>query len=269
LPDGGIAAVNTQDGTYKWISSASDKPLGIVDGLLISQQQSTQSAVMLLVYHDLNSGDSLNNIQLTLPDQVRATVVDGASHRFNVQQLNENTPHQLQWTFSGGTAQGIAPVKDLTQSRNQEENDSLSGAIDLDTKNRTATISNRTFQVVNTTARIEQAVMTGIEGRQFLSQDESHVLISNRIPSDQKVSYQWRIFDRTGQLLSSLESPHSYAPFVISGSQLLLLEPATGQLVNGELVRNAPLLKAVNLGTGKESWSIKVRPIAYFGPLPV
>ncbi len=212
---------------------------------------------------------NLNNVHLAMPAGVAPTVVDGAAHQFNIQLLDNAPSNQLQWTFRGGTAQGIAPAEAFNNRQAAFQNDTLSGLIELDVQVRTATLNNRASTAINTQVMTEQRLLTDKPGRQFLSQDGQHVLVSNRIKSNQQVSHQWQLYDRAGQLLMERVSPHSYTPFLVADGQLLIIEPANGQIINGELVRMAPNMKAIDVSTGQTSWSTAVRPITYFGPLPI
>lgn len=269
LPDGGVAAIDIQSGENRWLSAAADKPLAIVDGQLISQKQSPKPQELTLVFQNLNTGDALNNVNLAMPSGVAPTVVDGAAHQFNLQWSHSAPSNQLQWTFRGGAAQGIAPAEAFTNRSASFSDGGQSGLIDLDLNARTASLNSRSITEVNARVVIEKQLLTDIPGRQFISQNGQHILVSNRIDSDTKLSYQWQLFDRSGQLLMQKVSAHSYAPFLVAGDQLLIIEPATGQVINGELHRNPPNLKAINLSSGQDSWSTSVRPIAYFGPMPL
>ena len=269
LPDGGVAALDVQTGENKWLSAAADKPLAIVDGQLISQKQSPKPQELTLVFQNLSTGDSLNSVNLPLPSGVAPTVVDGAAHQFNIQWLDNAPTNQLQWTFRGGTAQGIAPAEAFNNRNASFNNDGQSGLIELDLNGRSATLNSRSTAQINTRVVIEKRMLTDVPGRQFISQDGQHILVSNRIDSNQQLSFQWQLFDRAGQLLMQRVSAHSYTPFLVAGDQLLIIEPATGQVINGELVRIPPDLKAINVSSGQVSWSTPVRPIAYFGPMPL
>ncbi len=272
LPGGGIGALDLNTGGYKWTSAASDKPIAFVNGRLLSMKQNSSTGLLSMVYHNSNDGKAENSMSVELPQQVMASVVDGASHQFIIETKTGNQ-NQLQWRFSGGKAQGIAPVSLAMLEQNNQaaatQNTTLSGVIVIDAADSTLSNSpgNEGFDV--TSAVIEQPLLPNKQGRQFLSQNGSHILVSERITSKKAITYQWTIYTQNGDLLNTMMSPLSYAPFVVVGDQILFIEPAKGEIIDGELVKNPPLLKSYGIQSKKKSWEQPVRAIKYFGQLPV
>ncbi len=268
MPEGGMASVNLQSGMINWRSTASDKPLTIAGGYLLSQKQSQQTGSLSLVYHDIKSGETQGTVSMVMPEQVMATVVDGVGHQFKLEPVIDNS--HLQWSFSGGKAQGIAPSNsrlDTSASRGQVTNQ-LTGTVSIDFNAMNASIvKNAAYQP--TSVNIEKNLLSKVTGRQFLSQDGAHVLVSERIKDNRAINYHWALYTKDGQFLSARISEISFAPFVIVDQRLIFIEPAKVALVDGKLVRYSPVLKSINLRNQKIMWQHPVRAIRYFGQLPV
>lgn len=271
LPEGGIAALDIQTGTPIWTTSTSDKPIALHGGQLLSQKQHQQKGKLSLVYHDTSNGQVLSSTAVELPGEVMASVVDGAGHQFKLEQ-NDQQASQWQWTFTGGTAQGMAPdVLELNNHQNGLSPANINrqtGVINVNFADLSIASSENTT-LAPTPAQTEQVVLADQTGRQFVSPNHAHVLVSERIPSNQAINYRWSIHTQSGQLLGQLTAPMSYAPFTVVGDMLLYLAPATGQLINGELVKIPPVLKAFNLNEQKTIWEHPVRDLKYFGQMPI
>ncbi|WP_223789036.1 hypothetical protein [Marinicella meishanensis] len=270
LPEGGIAALDLKTGTTNWRTAASDKPIVLNGNQLLSQKQHQQKGSLSLVYHDTSNGQVLNSTAVELPSEVMASVVDGAGHQFKLEQSTQQAT-QLHWSYSGGTAQGMSPdVLELGSQRTpaSTNNNRQSGVINLNITDLSI-VSAAPAALAPVAAQTEQAVLADKTGRQFVSPKGQFVLISERLPSNQAIKYRWTIYTASGQQLGQLTAPMSYAPFTVVGDLLLYMTPATGQLSNGALIKNPPLLKAHSLSKQQPVWEHPVRDLKYFGQMPI
>lgn len=273
LPEGGIAAIDVTTGKTRWSTALSDKPLLLVNGRLLSQKQNNESGLLSLVYHSITNGEILNEVELNLPTSVMAAVVDGPGYAFNIEADSNLQNNQLLWSFKGNKVQGMAPelpaLSDKNAIRSQSTQPIKFGVIDLDFSNNNAHSSMLTASPSSVKIKTEQKVLAGVEGRQFLSQNGQHVLSTRRTDDNQSISYHWHIFKLNGESLATFQSAHSYAPFLVEDNLLFIIEPETGRLEGGKLVKNPPLLKCINLPDGQSIWQLPIRSIKYFGQLPV
>jgi hypothetical protein len=273
LPAGGIAAVDLTTGNTKWSSSEADKPLMISNGQILSQQKVNKKGLLNLVYQSVETGVVQNTVSLTLPRDVMANVVNGTGNDFQIGKNPSAQTSQLQWQFRGNKIRGAAPDS-VTNSQPAGNSNLLTqnikqGLINLDFSNRQAAIANVTEAFNSPKAAIEKRVLPQVEGRQFLSQNGQHVLASVRTDDNKAITYAWNIYALNGDLLSSFNASHSYLPFVVEGNLMLMIEPETGRIEAGKLVKNSPLLKAINLTTQSPVWQYAVRSTKYFGQLPL
>lgn len=273
LPAGGIAAVDMATGRTKWSSSSADKPLAIKNGQLLSQQKVNKKGLLALAYQSIETGDIKSTVELTMPRDVMANVINGTGTHFQIATSSASSDNQLHWSFKGKKVKGAAVESNVILkqgfNKNRPQQIIKQGMINLDFSNFQATTAELNDQHTPTKAAIEKRVLSNVAGRQFLSQNGQHVLASVRTNSNKSISYDWNVYSLNGELLSSFESPHSYAPFVIEGNLMFIIEPETGRFESGKLTKNSPLLKAISLETKSPVWQYAIRSTQYFGQLPL
>jgi len=273
LPEGGIAAIDIATGDNKWASTETDKPLAINSGRLISQTQNSRSGQLALSYLGASNGQLIDSVEVELPLSVVASVVDGPGNSFSISAITSNAQSSLRWNYIGGTAQGIAPddsnLENLFTSNTKSPTPGRTGLISLNFGAASAETGNQAVDLQPQNSNLEQTVLEGLEGRQFISQDNQHVLVSSRISTTGKAAYQWRIYTTSGNLLGEFNTTISFAPFAVIEGQILFIEPSNGAVVNGKLVEQPPTLRAIDLRSGQNSWQRSVRSLRYTGPLPV
>ena len=271
LPAGGVAAIDLATGNTKWASAQADKPLAIKDGRILSQQAVNQKGLLTLVYQNIANGEVQKALDLNLPRDVMAHVINGTGQNFQIAN-KDNQSDQLQWSFRGSKIRGAAPDSDSVLTRGttnrQPEPRLKSGLINVNFSNLSATASDLAAQTTSIKKAIEKRVLPQIQGRQFLSQDGKHVLVSQRIADNKAIKYQWQIHTLAGESLGSLQTKESYAPFVVEGNLLLFIAPETGRFESNKLTNNSPLLIAHNLQTQSTVWQQAVRSTRYFGQRP-
>ncbi len=272
LPGGGVAAFDLQTGETRWSSAHADKPLKVQSGQVLSQKEVHQKGLLTLVYQSVTDGAIHKSIDLDLPRKVMANVINGAGPYFEISPTHTHPENQLHWIFRGKKISGVAPRKEHFFSNKESARRPKylikSGLIDLDFNNHKATNGHISTAHKAKQSRIEQTVLNDVTGRQFLSQDGKHVLVSRRIDSNKAIQYQWQIHKLSGEMLGLLIADNSYAPFVVEGELLLFMTAAKGSLVDNKLIKTTPFLTAVDLQTNQVLWENAVRSIKYFGQLP-
>ncbi len=273
LPAGGIAAVDMATGHTKWSSSEADKPLIIKNGQLLSQQKVNKKGVLALAYQSIETGDIKSTMELTIPRDVMANIINGTGTHFQITNNQLSSINQLHWSFRGKKVKGAVLESDVLSrqgiNRNRAQQVIKQGTINLDFTNFQASTAEFTAQSTSTKAAIEKRVLADVAGRQFLSQNGMHVLASTKTDSNKVIKYNWQVYTLNGDLVGSFDAAYSYAPFVVEDNLMFIIEPETGRLESGRLVKNDPLLKAINLQTKLPVWQVAVRSTQYFGQLPL
>jgi len=269
-PNGGILAVNTTSGDTVWSTAAADKPLLIANGELITQAQNSRSGEISLRFLAPDSGIPLSQLAVNINDNVSATIADGLGQSFSIIAPDQN-PNNLHWRFSSTRAQGAAPNFNELLSNNSVSNNQFStnGVIRLNMSNRTVTESLQDVPAQTLTNTTTNQLRT-VNGRQFLSADGQHILVSevNQL-EDLQARYQWTIFTNSGDRLGSFSTTSSYTGFVVIDNHVVFSTPVLRQRINDQLVEIPLSIRAVNLESGQEVWRRTLRDLRYSGPLPI
>ncbi len=264
-PGGGIDAIELASGNVRWHSDEADKPLAISGGLLTAQAASGEPGRLDLAALDASGGQRRGSGSIELPRGVRALVVDGIGAQFQSwARATTGAAVEVGWQYEESHVQGIRPA-----GRGRSPS-SFSGALRFD-------VARGSTEALPTDAGRPQAVhllsasqgVSGQSGRQFVSVDGRHVLVSDQVADDRTFDkYRWVVYTREGSRLGELSSFVSYSPFGVTGSLLLFSTPPNARRV-GEDIRSEPLLlRAVDLRSGAELWSHAIRDTKYRGPLP-
>jgi hypothetical protein len=99
----------------------------------------------------------------------------------------------------------------------------------------------------------------------YISADGRHALASRRA-SDGEADWLWRIYSlESGRQAARLRQQSAAARFFLTPSHLIHEAAATQHAQDGVIVRKPLRLRAVDLGTGLESWTRPLRDTAYRG----
>lgn len=277
-PGGGLVAVNLANGKVSWRSEKGAKPVALVGDRLVAQAD-TKGKGLELVALDARSGAVRESVLIPLPAGVSATLVDTAKGSFRVQASGAGADLLVRWesTGFGAPAQGYLPAVDESQAPAADVPSVMAGEAVLDAVSLAVKAEPSTR--VATSAAIARGFLeelsapavSGGQGRQMLSADGRHVLVTEPIDAAEFTlhRHRWTIYERaTGTRLGSVPAMVSAAPFVVVGNTLFHTVPAHAVRKDGKFVENPTALRAVNLKGGVEAWKMALLETAFRGPFP-
>lgn len=277
-PGGGIDAVDLASGKVRWHSDLAAKPLALADDGLVAQAESRGNALDLVVL-DARNGAARDNVRMALPAGVSASVVDTPAGSFRVQAAREASGLVVRWESVG--AAGKMPAQGYLPAVNEGDAPGASlsvvtGAAVLDLTASSMRMQAEPSVVTGTSPTLKRASLEELRaetgaGRQFLSADGRHYLISEPVKSAEFTlsKHRWTVYERaSGARLGSVPAMASAAPFLVVGKTLYHTAPAHVLLKEGKLAEQARSLRAVNLAAGVEKWTMAVRETSFRGPFP-
>ena len=280
--EGRIDAVRASDGAVLWSSDEAAKPLMAAGDLLIAQAETDTPGELPLVALDRGTGATVSKSRVALPESVWATVSDRPRASFRAAAEPRADGVMVLWRshkLGDDDFQGYVPSSDegrapgapvATRSEIPARPRVATGSAMLDP--RSGSVSPMTAKAAGSTSQHltlrAYDGLAGVEGRQFLSADGRHVLVSRSLGARELVDrYEWSVYTRAGDLLGTVKSSRSAAPFLVSGSSLLF--EASPYFVAGEDSIDVPLrVVSVDLATGVTSWTKAVRTVDFAGPCP-
>lgn len=275
-PGGGLAAVNLASGKVQWRSDKGAKPLALVGDRLIAQAENRYALELVVI--DARSGASRESVRIPMPAGVKATVVDTAAGSFRVRAVSTDSELRVNWeSTAAGPAQGYmpAPEEGLEPAASLAAASVVAGeaVLDLASLKVKAEPAVRRAQaaslVRSAIEELSSPAVSGVEGRQLLSADGRHVLVTEPIDSADFTlnRHRWTIYERnSGARLGSVPALVSASPFVVIGNTLYHTVPAHAVRRDGKFVENPTALRAVSLKGGIESWKMAVLDTAFRGP---
>ncbi len=265
-PAGGIDCLRLGEGTVVWHSADADKPLALQGSHLVAQGENQALGSLDLAVLSKTTGNSLHSFSASLPDTVMGRIDEGLGHSFRAWGDATSDRVIIAWTSSRQLAQGMPTDLAVARPRLHE------GAFAVNAQNGTAAeveIPPRLLAKWRPLLAGNQRLSAVTPGRQFLSADERHVLVSERIDaSDGWKEYRWTIYTRAGDRLGSFETFVSYSPFFVAASTLIYETRPFARRIEGELVKESLKIRAVDLSNGVEQWQFAIRDTSYYGPHP-
>lgn len=273
-PGGSIDAVNLASGKVRWRSDKAAKPLALVGDRLVAQAQGQGRNALDLVFLDARSGVSRNSVRIPLPEGVVATVADTAAGSFRVRAESVASDLRVSWESTGSeVAQGYLPAEDEGQAPALAvvSGEAVLDLASLTVKEAPATRVAQSASLAGASLQELSAPAVKAQGRQLLSADGRHVLVTEPVDAAEFTLYRhrWTLYERSsGARLGTVPAMVSASPFVVVGTTLYHTAPAHAVRQEGRFVENPATLHAVNLKTGAEMWKIAVRETAFRGPFP-
>lgn len=282
-PQGGIEALDLSTGQAVWRSAAASKPLALVGGALLAQDEPGPSGALRLATLDAATGAERARADLALPEGISATVTDNLSGAFRVRAavLEGESSVLLAWTASAAPpSRGFlppdlsvrAPVGAPVSAGAPAAKGVRRGAARLDLAagraipagdSEAVGIAMAIDRSLAPAGSAEAAVAPGLP-----SIDGRHALASERVAGTLH-THRWSISDRaTGAVVAVLDAPVSLAPFVVADGKVIYLAQPSMWRDNGVMIHKPLRLRALELATGAESWQAVVRSSAYGGPIP-
>ena len=274
---GGLAAVNLANGKVRWRSDKGAKPVALLGDRLIAQADSKGGKALELVALDARSGAVRESVRIPLPAGVAATLVDTAKGSFRVQVSSVGSELMVRWEATGTDAplQGYLPYAE--DGHQPEAASVVAGEAALDVASL-AVKAEPTVRVTRSAAIARAALeelsapaVTGAPGRQMLSADGRHVLVTEPVDAADFTlnRHRWTLYERaSGTRLGSVPAMVSAAPFVVVGNTLYHTVPAHAVRQDGKFVENPASLRAVSLKGGAEAWKMALLETDFRGPFP-
>lgn len=281
-PNQSVSAIDLLNGSVRWNSSNGALPLALNGNRLLTQVEptpATQSRLELAVLNTAQSGARLQQASRALPAGVRAIIGETLRGKFRVAADREDGTALVAWDFQPRVPQGIAPRPDATdpQARAAAPATPAPGQ----TMRGTLRVNMTSGAIAPVTAAAPPApllrkltatersgVASTLAARDpYVSADGAHLAVSERIADDRTWNkYRWSIYDRgSGQSLGAIATHVSIAPFVVRNSRVIF---TTTPYVHRELGEQPAKLRAYDLTSGSEAWSVEVRDLEYRGPVP-
>lgn len=279
---GGIDAVDLASGAVRWRSDKASKPLAVDGDRLIAQAESRGANSLHLVALDTRSGASRDSVRIPLPAGVAATATDTAAGSFRIRAEATGSELAVHWeaTGVGQVAQGILPAENEGQAPSLDGAPSVaSGAAIIDLASSSLRVKEEPAVRLAHTATLSRSAMQelsepavkGTTGRQMLSADGRHVLVTEPIESTGASldRYRWTVYERaSGTRLGVVPSMVSATPFVVVGRTLYHTVPAHAISRDGKLIESPFSLRAVDLKTGAQAWTKVAGETEFRGPFP-
>ncbi len=270
----GIDAVDLASGRVRWHSDGAAKPIGIVGDRLVAQAEGRAANRLDLVVLDARSGATRESTNIALPAGVKASVTDGPSGSFRVRGNRVDSQLAVRWEATGAAA-GDAAQGYLPAEGHDAAPMVTTGAAVVDFAAPKARIQPLTAAAAS--AAIERPTLQELSepavaagGRQWLSVDGRHVMISERASSGTGIHrHRWTVYERgSGSRLGAMPSLVSAAPFLVVGRTLYHVSPPYAMQRGGKLLERLTSLRAFDLTRGAEAWSVEVRDSSFRGPFP-
>jgi hypothetical protein len=270
---GGIDALSLASGAVKWSSRAAAKPLMMADGTLVAQAAPGARGELVLVTVDAGGGAAQQRIEVELPAGVRARVQESPSESFRLRAFpGDDGSAIVAWTFAAAPLRGVPsepePPSSAARASASAAGDT-EGAVRLDlAAGRATPLSPAELEALAPEARPSRSAAGG--ARQLASADLRHTLRSERVgdPGRWRTPYRWTVLDPEGATVGTLEAPVSMAPFVVVGSRLFYVAQPSRRRAGEGMVSEPLRLRALDLKSGAEAWTVPVVDPAYRGPLP-
>ncbi len=260
---GGLEQINIASGKASWVSDAADRPVMVVGGELTAQIDTATAGRVDFVRLDAATGTTQETFSVALPAEVRPTVDDGLGQTFTMRPAR-GSKAGLVWRFEKRVVQGAFMADAPKPTRHAGMLEAESGSWKNQPLSDAASLKAQESRAATTPSR----PIAGVEGRQFLAADGSHVLVSLREP-EQRLAYRWQVFDASGNKLGETRSRMAFSPFVVVGETLLFVsQPYSERQRDGAMRREGLTLRAMDLTTGKQRWQKAIRDTRYNGPYP-
>jgi hypothetical protein len=275
-PGGGVEALDLASGAVRWRSDKAARPLALVGDRLVAQAEPGGPGALALVMLDTRNGVERSSARVPIDAAVTASTNDSAGTTFRAWADASGSQLAVSWehsSLSGGASQGYLPAASEGQTPSVgggEASFTVQGSsLQLEEVNALSPTVERSVR----RAALEEVSVAAVRssGRQLLSADGRHVLVSERVASAEfrMDHHRWSVYDReSGAKLGSFRSIVSSAPFVVVGRTLYYTSPSHVLRRDERLARRSAMLRAVDLGSGNELWAKSVRDPAFRGPFP-
>ncbi len=255
-PSGGIEAIDLASGARRWRSDAAAKPLAVSGGTLVAQAAPGEGEQLVLVCLETGGGAARTRSRVSLPGDLKAEVSDTANQQTTVRALLSGPDVVVAWTIDARLARGIA------------EGDDGVDAVGA------ARLNPATGEVVAAEASdASSAALSGLtldQMSELQSVDGQHKMRSTPLsdPANVRAPYRWTITTAAGEAVGVVDAPVGLAPFIVQGSQLIHVAPTSGYRDGNQFVRLPLRLRAIDVRSGAEIWTVPVLDATFVLPPP-
>jgi hypothetical protein len=252
-PSGGIEAIDLASGARKWKSEAAAKPLAISGRTLVAQAAPGEGEQLVLVCLESGGGATRSRSRVTLPGELKAEVNDTPSQRTSVRAAPSGSDVVVAWTIDVTPARGV-PDDNGLEAVGATRLNPETGEVVTEGSDASAAVSNLTLE--------QMAEMRSIDGQ--------HVMRSapSSDPANFRAAYRWTIATAAGETLGVVDGPVGLAPFFVQGSQLFHVAPMTGYRDGDQFVQLPLRLRAIDVRSGAELWTVAVHDATFVLPPP-
>ena len=289
-PEGGTVAVGLDDGVQAWGTMEIAKPLALVGNLLVGQAppSGARNDLQVVAVDTEEGGRRVVADVMELPAGIQVAIDETLTSSFVADGRAFAGDAVVVWEYSERAVQGLPPEQEIrgmppeeeirgeptTNGRAAAEPRRSSGAFLMDLPSGAMSPLQPEEVVVAPARRTSELTaaprLPGVPEPQILSADGRHVLSSERVADDSVwEKYLWTIYDRsTGEPVGEFRTFQSVAPFVVSDGQVIYETPPYARQVQGNVMEEPLMIRAVDLSTSEEVWSREVRDTTYRGPYP-
>jgi hypothetical protein len=273
-PDNKVQALTISTGLPLWTSATKARPLAVVNGKLVSQENIMAADNKLSIIElDINrKGRPSPGYQVNLPASIKTNMLQTAENNFTLSTRVFNNNTYLYWQYSSRPLRGLLDSADMT-GLNRGYIDT--GIFRLN-KSTGKFISLNNAQIPSG-FRAEGSILYSPvnenltdKGRRFVSADGKHNMVSVKIAGDSIfMNYRWEIYEQSsGNKIGELMDYRSYTPFVVAGN-ILLYEKGPYIINTKNGITEVPLqLVAVDIRSSNEVWKTSIYDFIYRGPDP-
>jgi hypothetical protein len=279
---GGIDAVELAGGTGVWSTEQAAKPLALAGDLLIGQAESTgaRRILQIVALDTKQRGKQIVTGTIELPEGVQVSIDETLGSAFVASAYIHAGDVIISWKHSRFYMKGIPP-EDAEMPGKEAPPEPATAAPRTSSGTLRMNLSTGAIVPVKTEEvppapvppppdLTEKERLPGVSGPQFRSADGRHILSSERVADDRVwEKYVWTIYDRgTAERLGEIRSHMSLASFFLHDSVLIYETGPSLRRTEKGLIDEPLKLRAINLDSGQEVWSIEVRDTTYRGPFP-
>lgn len=291
LPEGGIEAVQLGNGKTLWNTKAADKPLAIVQDVLVSQAAAPKEEnVLKIVALDRKTGDEKVEGQQPLPAGVTPSIDQTLEGTFSARASVSGDDVFATWRFlnrpmSGlppGAEQGIAPGADETttdapQAMMAERVGAKAGVVQMNLtsgETKSLNIEPPPAHFLDAPPNVMESEgaepLKEVAGEQYRSADGRHVIGSVQTGEiTDFLRYTLSIYDaESAEKVAEVRSHVAILPMVVIDDYVIFETSPYTRRIKGELVDRPLMLRVVDRKSSKPIWSRPIRDTSYQGPLP-
>lgn len=255
-PSGGIEAIDLASGARKWRSDAAAKPLAVSGGTLVAQAPPGEGEQLVLVCLETAGGAARTRSRVSLPGELKAEVTDTASQRTTVRALLSGSDVVVAWTIDARLARGIPDDDDGPEAVGAARLNPATGEV-----------------VAEQGSEASSAALSGLtldQMSELQSVDGQHMMRSAPLsdPANLRAPYRWTITTAAGETVGVIDAPIGLAPFIVQGSLLIHVAPTAGYRDGDQFVRLPLRLRAVDVRSGAELWTVPVLDATFVLPPP-